>query len=76
MSKGLSCSVKKHFSRLQEVVQLVGITPHEAEITSSNLSPPSSTDMSKKKKRKRVAFLTTIYCSTIFPTSELGQKDP
>ena len=37
---------------LQEVAQSAGITPHEAEITNSNIPSPSYVDMSKKKKKK------------------------
>jgi hypothetical protein len=36
----------------QEVVQLARTTSNEAEVSSSNLSPPSCVDMSKKKKKK------------------------
>jgi hypothetical protein len=37
----------------QEVAQSAGTTPHEAEVTSSNLPPPSCVDMSKNKKIKQ-----------------------
>jgi hypothetical protein len=36
-------------NRLQEVVQSAGITPNDAEVTSSNPLPPSCVDMSKKE---------------------------
>jgi hypothetical protein len=34
----------------QEVAQLTGTTPNEAEVTNSNPPPPSYVDISKKKK--------------------------
>jgi hypothetical protein len=37
---------------LQEVVQSAETTPNEAEVTSSNLPPPSCADMSKRLKKK------------------------
>jgi hypothetical protein len=39
--------------RPQEIVQLVGTTLNENEVTSSNPLLPSSADKSKKKKKKK-----------------------
>jgi hypothetical protein len=38
----------------QEVGQSVGTTPNEAEVSSSNPSPPSCVNMSKKKKNSEL----------------------
>ena len=38
----------------QEVIQLVGTTSNKVDVTNSNLTPPSYTDISKKRKEKRV----------------------
>jgi hypothetical protein len=43
---------KKKKNRPQEVAQSAGITPHEAEVTSSNPST-SRVDMSKKNKKQK-----------------------
>jgi hypothetical protein len=45
--------LKLHVRGLQEVAQLVGILPNEAEVISSNPPPLSYVDMSKKKKKKK-----------------------
>jgi hypothetical protein len=37
----------------QKVIQSVRTTPNEAEVSSSNPSPPSCVDMSKEKKKKK-----------------------
>jgi hypothetical protein len=43
---------KKKKNRPQEVAQSAGITPHKAEVTSSNPST-SRVDMSKKNKKQK-----------------------
>jgi hypothetical protein len=53
--KGLK--LKDWFNGSQEVAQSVGTTPHEAEVTSSNLLPSSCVDMSKKKRTSSMIFL-------------------
>jgi hypothetical protein len=44
----------------QEVAQLVGTTPHEVEVTSSNPLSPSYVDMSKKKKKNPYVLIVSL----------------
>jgi hypothetical protein len=51
---GLFNTSKAYWNCPQEVAQSAGTTPNEAEVISSNPSPSSCVDMSKKKKKKKI----------------------